>query len=203
MLWLSDTSRKYVRRPDERHYASTVCCCNFRGMKKLAALVLIGAIAMGIASAQSRSPAWLTADPGFSAFLASFQKGIDAFLNGDPRLWKQNASQTERATIMGAWGAYERTWKQVGERYDWAAARFQPSGAHADFEYLSGGISGDLAYTVAIEHSTVHIVGQKEPATMQLRVTHVFGRENGVWKLLHRHADPLIAKTAPVDVIKP
>jgi ketosteroid isomerase-like protein len=37
---------------------------------------------------------------------------------------------------------------------------------------------------------------------MQLRVTHVFGKENGQWKLLHRHADPLIGKSAPGDVLQ-
>ena len=73
--------------------------------------------------------------------------------------------------------------------------------ARAEIEYLSGRISGELAYTVAIERSRVHIVGQKEPAVMQLRVTHVYGKEHGKWKLLHRHADPLIAKTAPGDVL--
>ena len=34
------------------------------------------------------------------------------------------------------------------------------------FQYLSSGVSGELAYTVAIERSTVRIVGQKEPAAM-------------------------------------
>jgi ketosteroid isomerase-like protein len=28
-------------------------------------------------------------------------------------------------------------------------------------------------------------------------VTHVFRKKGGTWKLMHRHADPLIAKTAP------
>ena len=31
--------------------------------------------------------------------------------------------------IMGAWGAYEKGWAEVGPRYDWAAARFTDSGA--------------------------------------------------------------------------
>jgi ketosteroid isomerase-like protein len=44
-------------------------------------------------------------------------------------------------------------------------------------------------------------VGQKEPAAMSLRVTHLFRKEQGGWKLLHRHADPLLSKTAPADVL--
>ena len=69
-------------------------------------------------------------------------------------------------------------------------------------EYLSSGVSGDLAYTVAIERSEVRLVGQDKPSTMPLRVTHVFRKEDGAWKLVHRHADPLIDKTAPAAVLQ-
>lgn len=170
-------------------------------MIKAIALIACGAV-LGVATAKPAQPAWLQAHPDFAAFLERFKTGIDHFLNGDPSTWKHNASQTDRATIMGAWGAYESTWAEASPRYDWAAARFKDSGATTQIEYLSGGVSGDLGYTVTIERSTVLIAGQDKPATMELRVTHVFGKENGQWKMLHRHADPLVAKTAPADVIK-
>jgi ketosteroid isomerase-like protein len=171
-------------------------------MKKAMTLLVVCGTVLGIATAKPAQPAWMQADPTFRAFLERFKSGMDQFLNGDPRAWKHNASQTDRATIMGAWGAYESTWAQAGARYDWAAARFKESGATAQIEYLSGGVSGDLAYTVAVERSTVHVDGQDQPATMELRVTHVFGKENGQWKLLHRHADPLIVRTAPGAVLQ-
>ena len=63
------------------------------------------------------------------------------------------------------------------------------------------GVSGEIAYTVAIERSTVCVVGQDVPAAMSLRVTHLFRREEGGWKLLHRHADPLMTKTAATAVL--
>jgi SnoaL-like domain len=137
----------------------------------------------------------------FTEFLPRFELGIERFLNGDAMLWKSNVSQESDGTIMGAWGDYEKSWSELEPRYDWAAARFQESGASVQFQYLSSGVSGDLAYTVSIERSTVRIVGQKEPAAMSLRVTHVFRKERGGWKLLHRHADPLMSKTAPDAVL--
>ena len=51
------------------------------------------------------------------------------------------------------------------------------------------GASGDLAYTVAYEHTTAALHGG-EPTPYVLRVTTVFRREDGTWKVVHRHADP-------------
>jgi ketosteroid isomerase-like protein len=143
-----------------------------------------------------------TIDPTLRAFLPEFEAGIRAFINGDAARWKQNASRRDDVTIMGAWGAYEIGWREAGPRYDWAAARFRESGATVDVEYISSGTSGDLGYTVAIERSLVHLANSGKPAQMALRVTHIFRKEDGAWKLVHRHADPLIAKTAPATVLK-
>ena len=103
---------------------------------------------------------------------------------------------------MGGWGAYEKGWKQVGPRYDWAATRFKASNATVHVEYLASGISGDLAYTVTIERSNAHVIGQDAPAPMALRVTHIFRKEDDRWKLVHRHADHLISKTAASSVLQ-
>jgi ketosteroid isomerase-like protein len=142
------------------------------------------------------------ADTSLQSFLSQFEEGTSGFINGDPTLWKQNASQRDDAMIMGAWGAYEKGWAEVGPRYDWAAARFKESGAKVQVEYLASAVSGELAYTVAIERSEVRLVDQDKPVPMALRVTHIFRKEDGAWKLMLRHADPLMDKTAPVTVLQ-
>jgi ketosteroid isomerase-like protein len=81
------------------------------------------------------------------------------------------------------------------------AARFEDSGATGAISLSIERRERRLAYTVAIERSTVRIVGQREPAAMSLRVTHLFRKEQGGWKLLHRHADPLMSKTAAAAVL--
>ena len=144
----------------------------------------------------------IAGDASSQAYLPHFEEGTNRFINGDPTLWKQNASQRDDVTIMGGWGAYEQGWDEAGPRYDWAAARFRESGAEVKVEYLASGVSGDLGYTVAIERSEALVAGQDEPAAMALRVTHLFRREDGIWKLIHRHADPLIDKTAPDTVLQ-
>jgi ketosteroid isomerase-like protein len=103
---------------------------------------------------------------------------------------------------MGAWGAYKKGWQEVDARYDWAAARFKESGAKVKVEYLSCALDGNLAYIVAIERSEVRLADQDKPMPMALRTNHIVRKEDGAWKPVLRHADPLIAKTAPATVLR-
>jgi ketosteroid isomerase-like protein len=141
-------------------------------------------------------------DPSLGRFLPLFEEALTRFVNGDPTPLKQIVSRREDATIMGAWGAHERGWDEVSLRYEWAAARFEESGTRVEVEYLSSVKSGDLAYTVAIERSEARLAGRDQPMPMTLRVTHAFRKEEGDWKLVHRHADPLVEKTAPATVLQ-
>jgi ketosteroid isomerase-like protein len=59
-----------------------------------------------------------------------------------------------------------------------------------DVLLVAAGASGDLAYTAAFEHKTVVGAGG-ERAAYTLRVTHVYRREDGVWRIVHRHGDRL------------
>jgi ketosteroid isomerase-like protein len=172
-------------------------------MKKMI-LSMAGGVLMTVGVTTVARPHTPTGEngPGFDQFLREFETGIRRFVNGDATAWKQNASRRNDVTIMGGWGAYEKGWAEVEARYDWAASRFEPSGAAPQFEYLATGVSGDLAYTVALERSEARVTGAGKSASMILRVTHIFRKEDGVWKLIHRHADPLIEKSAPPAVLK-
>jgi hypothetical protein len=61
-------------------------------------------------------------------------------------------------------------------------------------EVIAAGASGDLAYIVAFEHTTASI-GGAAPEAYLLRATTVFRREEGEWKVVHRHADPASSDT--------
>jgi ketosteroid isomerase-like protein len=71
-----------------------------------------------------------------------------------------------------------------------------------DYTYLAIVVNGDLAYTITIDRGAVHLVDQKEPLPMALRVTTIFRKESGAWKLVHRHEDPLVTKMPPAAVIQ-
>ena len=54
-------------------------------------------------------------------------------------------------------------------------------------DVVAADVSGDTAYTVGYEHTSASING--EPRTYTLRATQVYRREDGGWKVAHRHAD--------------
>lgn len=163
-------------------------------MNRLQPAAAAGALACALSTAQA---APFDHDPALRAFMPRFQSATEAFMNGNKQPWLELASRRDDVTIMGGWGAYERGWADVGPRYDWAAARFRPSGAKLQVDVLSSGTSGDLAYVIAIERAETLVVGQDKPRLHELRVTQLFRKEGGDWKLIHRHADPLMQKTAP------
>lgn len=66
-------------------------------------------------------------------------------------------------------------------------------------EYISIFSDDNLAYIVIIERSTPVITNLNKAISQALRVTQVFRKENGEWKLLHRHTDDLLEKKAPAQ----
>ena len=137
-------------------------------------------------------------DSSFQVFLRKWEEAQARFVAGDPAPWKQLASQRGDVTILGAFGGYEKGWSEVGPRYDWASSQYKDSGTKMKVEYINTGVSGNMGFTVAIERQAdVRLGGQQNPTQRALRVTQIFRKEGGAWKLMHRHADPLMEKKAP------
>jgi ketosteroid isomerase-like protein len=57
----------------------------------------------------------------------------------------------------------------------------------SDIELVAADVSGDLAYTVHREITSTSVNGQHRDYV--LRVTQVYRREDGGWKVVHRHGD--------------
>lgn len=55
------------------------------------------------------------------------------------------------------------------------------------FEVQAYDVVGDMAYTAGLEHTSASVDG--EPRTYTLRVTQVYRRESGQWRIAHRHGD--------------
>jgi ketosteroid isomerase-like protein len=105
----------------------------------------------------------------------------------EPRLglW----SRQDPVTLLGAWGPCKSGWDEVSRIFRWVASRFSKSKV-TDFRYdiEAAGVSGDMGYTVGFERFNASSEGApSEPVTV--RVTHVYRRESGEWKIVHRHGD--------------
>jgi len=127
-----------------------------------------------------------TKDDSFLAAITTRQRAADRALhNGDaePRLalWSRSDPVTVFGARMSACG-----WSELEPVFREVASWFSDS-AEFDFEVIASGASGDLAYTVGYEHNRVKVSG--ESRTYTLRVTHVYRREKGEWRIVHRHAD--------------
>ena len=100
-------------------------------------------------------------------------------------------SRQPPVTLFGAW--YDATGPDaVRAVFDALAEGFGGSVA-ADVEVVAADVSGDLAYTVHPEHTTTLMNGEER--SYVLRVTQVYRREPGGWKVVHRHGDS--GPTAP------
>jgi len=114
-----------------------------------------------------------------------------AIHNGDagPRvaLWSRN----DPVTLFGA--LQIRTgWHEIAPIFEMLASRFSNC-EEFEYEVLAAGTSGDLAYIAGIEHTTA-AVGDAAPQAYALRVTTVFRREDGEWRVVHRQADPVVSR---------
>jgi ketosteroid isomerase-like protein len=118
-------------------------------------------------------------------------KAEEAIHNGDPALRLAMWSTQGPVTLFGA-ATSKRGVEKVRRFFTALASQFSNCTAY-DFELVAAGVSGDLAYTVGYEHTSVSIDGHPV-APYTLRVTHLYRREENEWKIVHRHGDP-----PPVD----
>lgn len=71
-----------------------------------------------------------------------------------------------------------------------------------DFEIIAADVNGDMAYTVGYARSSVSVHGSPARPAF-LRATQIYRREDGDWKLVHRHADPAsVAGSPATDALK-
>ncbi len=135
----------------------------------------------------------------FKEFLKLREKASLAFVNGDIAPLDAVSTHTSPATIFGPAGDYVEGARKVNSANAEGAAHFQPEG-ESKFEVLQIAAEGDVAWWAGIQRASVRAKGKPNAAPMDLRVTEAFRREDGEWKLVHRHADPL--KSEPEDKSK-
>jgi ketosteroid isomerase-like protein len=60
----------------------------------------------------------------------------------------------------------------------------------------------DLAYIVEVERFKAKLGGREDVIPLAVRTTSILRPEDGTWKVVHRHADPITIVQAPESVIQ-
>ena len=131
--------------------------------------------------------------------LPQMHEADTALHNGDPRSRIAMWSEIQPLTLFGAARAAS-SGDEIRAAFEWVASTFSRCEAFA-IEVIAADASGDLGYIAAIERTRVS-VGGAPPADYALRVTTVFRREDGAWKVVHRHADPQADDAGAIEQLR-
>ena len=96
-------------------------------------------------------------------------------------LWSRN----EPVSVLGAWRNANGQ-QELDELFASLGESFSDCTSF-ELELLAYDVVGDMAYTAGLEHTSASVDGQ--PRTYTLRATQVYRREEGAWRVAHRHGD--------------
>jgi NAD(P)H-dependent FMN reductase len=132
----------------------------------------------------------------FAQFMKKRADVATAYVNGDATALDSIVATSGEASFFPPMGGSEQGAESVKQRYDRDVSAFQ-AGGETQLEVLHSAASGDVGYWTGFQSAKVRMGGSDEPRSMKLRVTELFRRVNGEWKMIHRHADPMTEPGKP------
>ena len=137
----------------------------------------------------------------FDAVVEQSHRALGEFVKGNPEPLKKLFSQREDATIANPFGPPMRGWEQAAATMERAASYYR-DGEIVGFENVAKYVTPELAYIVEIERYKAKVGGRQEITPFALRVTSIFRPEDGTWKVVHRHADPITTAQPAESIIQ-
>lgn len=141
----------------------------------------------------------MTATDDIDVVIDQYHRAAAEFIKGDPEPYKQLFSQRDDVTLGNPFGPVGRGWTEVAGIMDRAASHYS-GGEITHFENIARYVTSELAYIVEVERFKTKITGREGHSTVALRTTSIFRREDGTWKIVHRHADS-ITTARPVESV--
>lgn len=135
----------------------------------------------------------------FEKAVANLRAALDQILRGSADGYKELYSRRDEITLSNPFGSIVRGWERVAETLDRAASYYR-DGEATSIDTVSQLVGTDLAYCVLVERGRAKVGGSSETSDLAIRVTNVFAREDGGWKLVHRHADTRV-ELLPAEAI--
>ncbi|MGO9488335.1 MAG: YybH family protein [Solirubrobacteraceae bacterium] len=126
-------------------------------------------------------------------FVRRCHEALGKHTGGNPAPFLELWSHADDVSLMGGVGGHQVGIDAVSKLLTAAAATLDYT--TWDAETLAAGFDDELGFTVELERLTRQVGGQAEE--MRLRATSVYRREDGRWRVIHRHGDSLM--TVEID----
>ncbi|MDQ3864385.1 MAG: nuclear transport factor 2 family protein [Actinomycetota bacterium] len=122
--------------------------------------------------------------------LEQFHLAQGEFAKGNAEPCMRFFSHREDVTFNNPLSPPARGWDEVAAAAERAAAPFR-DGEATSFGTIAKYVTSELAYMVEIERGEAKVGASEEMTPWTLRATMIFRPEDGEWKVVHRHADPI------------
>src|SRR3712207_9028389 len=99
------------------------------------------------------------------------------------------------------YGPPVRGWEQVAEVMEHAASRLR-DGEFVGSEIVAKYVTPELAYVVQLVREKAKVGRSEDVTPIALRVTMILRFEDGAWKVVHRHADPITTPQPAESVLQ-
>jgi ketosteroid isomerase-like protein len=124
------------------------------------------------------------------------------FLRGNPEPVKDLFSRREDVTLANPYGPPVRGWEKVSKSIEHAAS-LRSDGTFVEWQIIAKYVTAELAYVLQIERAEAKIGAREDITPLAVRSTMNFRpEEDGEWKIVHRHADPITTPQPAESVIQ-
>ena len=124
------------------------------------------------------------------------------FLRGNPEPVKDLFSRREDVTLANPYGPPVRGFDEVAKAMEHAAS-LRSDGEFLEWQIVAKYVTAELAYVVQIERAEAKSGAPEETTPLAVRATMIFRpEEDGEWKIVHRHADPITTPQPAESVIQ-
>jgi ketosteroid isomerase-like protein len=114
-----------------------------------------------------------------------FYAALNKMVNGSSQSLSDIWSHSSAVTTMHPIGGRQVGWKDVWATWDQTAQVASEGQVKLQDQFIQ--VVGDGAYEIGVENASFRIAGQK--VTDQVRVTNIYQKEGGTWKIVHHHSD--------------
>ena len=114
-----------------------------------------------------------------------FYAALNRRFKGDAATLQAIWSHSKTVTTMHPIGGREVGWEQVRNGWEQVAALSTQGQVTLSDQFIQ--VVGDAAYELGVEHARFTLAGQAIAG--EARVTNIYRRETGAWKIVHHHTD--------------